>query len=244
MQLKVIGSSSKGNAYVLDGQQESLVIEAGIKLKEVKRAIGFDNLQKVVGCIISHQHNDHAGYAAEYASAGIKVLALQATLEAKGISRNSMAVEEGKGYRAGGFTIYPFGVMHDVPCVGYVVCHKECGKLVFFTDTYACQHSFTGVTNYLIEANYSDERLEANIAAGRVPTMLRNRLMTSHMEIGNTIAFLRRNPLKEVRNIVLVHLSDGNSDEAQFIDRTIAATGKRVYAARAGMVVDISPQPL
>lgn len=244
MQLKVIGSSSKGNAYVLDGQHESLVIEAGIKLKEVKRAIGFDSLPKVVGCIISHSHNDHAGYAAEYAMAGIKVLALQATLEAKSIRSNCMAVEEGKGYKVGGFTVYPFEVMHDVPCVGYVVCHEECGKLVFFTDTYACQHSFTGVTHYLIEANYSDERLEANIAAGRVPQLLRNRLLTSHMEIGNTIAFLRRNPLKAVRNIVLVHLSDGNSDEAQFIDRTIAATGKRVYAARAGMVVDISAQPL
>lgn len=244
MQLKVIGSSSKGNAYVLDGQRESLVIEAGIKLKEVKRAIGFDNLPKVVGCIISHSHNDHAGYAAEYAEAGIIVLALQATLDAKGIGRNCMAVEEGKGYKVGGFTVFPFEVMHDVPCIGYVVCHEECGKLVFFTDTYACQHSFTGVTHYIIEANYSDERLEENIAAGRVPQLLRNRLLTSHMEIGNTIAFLRRNPLKTVRNIVLVHLSDGNSDEAQFIDRTIAATGKRVYAARAGMVVDISKQPL
>lgn len=244
MQLKVIGSSSKGNAYVLDGQRESLVIEAGIKLKEIKRAIGFDNLPKVVGCIISHSHNDHAGYAAEYAEAGIIVLALQATLDAKGIGRNCMAVEEGKGYKVGGFTVFPFEVMHDVPCIGYVVCHEECGKLVFFTDTYACQHSFTGVTHYLIEANYSDERLEENIAAGRVPQLLRNRLLTSHMEIGNTIAFLRRNPLKAVRNIVLVHLSDGNSDEAQFIDRTIAATGKRVYAARAGMVVDISKQPL
>ncbi|WP_279167794.1 MBL fold metallo-hydrolase [Muribaculum intestinale] len=244
MQLKVIGSSSKGNAYVLDGQQESLVIEAGIKLKEVKRAIGFDNLPKVVGCIISHSHNDHAGYATEYAAAGIKVLALQATLEAKSITRNCMAIEEGKGYKIGGFIVYPFGVMHDVPCIGYVVCHEECGKLVFFTDTYACQHSFTGVNHYLIEANYSDERLAENIAAGRLPPMLRDRLLTSHMEIGNTIAFLRRNPLNAVRNIILVHLSDGNSDEVQFIDRTVAATGKRVYAASAGMVIDINRSPL
>jgi phosphoribosyl 1,2-cyclic phosphodiesterase len=243
MQLKVIGSSSKGNAYVLDGTQESLVIEAGIKLIEVKRAIGY-NLPKVAGCIISHAHNDHAGYALEYANAGIKVLALQATLEAKGIQRNCMAVEQGKGYRAGGFTVYPFMLKHDVPCCGYVVCHEECGKLVFFTDTYACQHSFNGVNHYLIEANYSDERLEENIAAGRVPSVLRNRLLTSHMEIGNTIAFLRRNPLQGVRNIILVHLSDGNSDEAQFVERCVAATGKRVYAAKAGMVVNINQQPL
>lgn len=244
MQLHVIGSSSKGNCYVLNGQNECLIIEAGVKLLEVKRAIGFNNLPKVVGCIISHSHNDHAGYAAEYAGAGIKVLALQPTLEAKGIQRNCMAVEEGKGYRAGGFTIYPFGVLHDVPCVGYVVCHEECGKLVFFTDTYACQHTFKGVTHYLVEANYCDEKLEANIEAGRLPMFLRDRLLTSHMEIGNTIAFLRRNDLKGVRNIVLVHLSDGNSDEAQFIQRTVAATGKRVHAARAGMVIDINQQPL
>lgn len=243
MKLHILGSSSKGNGYILDGSTESLIIEAGVKLLEIKRALDY-NYSKIAACIVSHCHNDHAGYAAEYAKAGIKMLALRATLEAKGIGRNCMAVEEGKGYKAGGFTIYPFEVMHDVPCVGYVVCHEECGKLVFFTDTYACQHSFTGVTNYLVEANYSDERLEENIAAGRVPQFLRNRLLTSHMEIGNTIAFLRRNPLKAVRNIVLVHLSDGNSDEAQFIDRTIAATGKRVYAARAGMVVDISVQPL
>lgn len=37
MQLKVLGSSSKGNGYVLDGNNEALVIEAGVKLIEAKK---------------------------------------------------------------------------------------------------------------------------------------------------------------------------------------------------------------
>ena len=75
MVLKVIGSSSKGNCYILESDTEALIIEAGCKLLEVKKAIQWQ-LSKVVGCIISHEHNDHAGYAKEYAKAGIKLLAL------------------------------------------------------------------------------------------------------------------------------------------------------------------------
>ena len=229
---------------MLKGTQESLVLEAGVKLQALKKAMGF-NLSSVVGCCISHQHNDHAGHAFDYSEAGIRLLAPQECLEAKQINRrNSVAVEQGKGYRLGGFTVYPFNVLHDVPCVGYVITHAECGKVVFFTDTYACLYAFKGVNQYLVEANYCDERLEANIASGKVPLSLRNRLLTSHMEIGNTIAFLRRNELKGVRNIVLVHLSDGNSNEEQFIERTVEATGKRVYAAKAGMVINFDVQPL
>ncbi|MCM1220969.1 MAG: MBL fold metallo-hydrolase, partial [Lachnospiraceae bacterium] len=156
MELVITGSSSKGNGYVLNGTTEALCIEAGTKLMETKKALGF-NLQKVRGCIVTHRHNDHSKYAAEYASAGIRLLALADVLEAKGITRNGMAIQLGNAYRLGGFVVTPFAVQHDVPCVGFVVQHSECGKVVFITDTYACQYRFKGVTHYLLEANYSDE---------------------------------------------------------------------------------------
>lgn len=55
MILKCLGSSSKGNCYLLIGDSETLIIEAGIKFKEVKKALDFD-LSNVVGCCISHEH--------------------------------------------------------------------------------------------------------------------------------------------------------------------------------------------
>ena len=37
MVLKVLGSSSSGNSYILDDGNEALIIEAGIKLLDVKK---------------------------------------------------------------------------------------------------------------------------------------------------------------------------------------------------------------
>lgn len=238
MQLHVIGSSSKGNCYILESSSEALILEAGCKLMEVKKSLHWQ-LSKVVGCAVSHEHNDHAGYAAEYAAAGIKVLALPAVQQAKGIKRNAIAVELGKAYKMGSFVLQPFEVMHDVPCVGYMVKQQELGKLVFFTDTFACKYRFKCVSTYMVEANYCDELLEANIEAGKVPMLLRNRLMTSHMELHNTIGFLRSSDLSSVRNIVLVHLSAGNAEAARFEEAVMAATGLPAVAAREGLTMEV-----
>ena len=239
MELIVIGSSSKGNGYVLNGTQEALCIEAGTKLIEAKKALNFD-LRKVRGCIVTHVHNDHSRYAKDYAEGGIHVLALAQVLEAKGITRNATAITLGNAYRLGGFVVTPFALQHDVPCVGWVVQHAECGKVVFITDTYACQYRFNGVTNYLLECNYSDEILDANIAAGKVQPAMRDRLLTSHLELSNCIRYLQTSDLSQVQKVVLIHLSDGNSNETQFVQQVREATGKRVYAANAGMVLQFN----
>lgn len=239
MQLHVIGSSSKGNCYILECVNEALILEAGCKLVEVKKMLNW-NLSKVVGCAISHEHNDHAGYTAEYAKAGIKVLTLPSVLKAKGIDRNSITAQFGKGYKMGGFILQPFDVMHDVPCAGYIIRHQELGKLVFFTDTFACKYRFKNVTTYMIEANYCDDMLQANIEAGKVPLSLRNRIMTSHMELQNTIGYLRSSDLTKVNNIILVHLSAGNANAQQFEQAVVAATGIPTIAAKDNTTINIS----
>lgn len=239
MELVVLGSSSSGNGYVLNGTTEALCIEAGVKLIEAKKAVNF-NLPKLRGCIVSHRHIDHSKYAADFAKAGIRVLALADVLEAKGITRNATAIQLGNAYKLGGFVVTPFALQHDVPCVGYVVQHAECGKVVFITDTYACAYRFKGVSNYLLEANYSDEILEHNIATGSVQPSMRERLLTSHMEIGNSIRYLLTSDLSAVQKVVLIHLSNGNSNEAQFVQAVREATGKRTYAASAGMVLQLN----
>ena len=66
MLLTVLGSSSKGNGYILDNGQEALILECGVNIKEAKKALQF-NIRKVAGCVVTHQHNDHAGHIAKYA---------------------------------------------------------------------------------------------------------------------------------------------------------------------------------
>jgi phosphoribosyl 1,2-cyclic phosphodiesterase len=53
--LKVIGSSSQGNSYILNSNTGSLLIDCGIRFKEIQRAFDF-NLSGIKGCLISHEH--------------------------------------------------------------------------------------------------------------------------------------------------------------------------------------------
>jgi len=56
MKLKILGSSSKANSYVLRSSKgEVLLLECGKKLLDVKKALNFD-LSNIVGMVISHVH--------------------------------------------------------------------------------------------------------------------------------------------------------------------------------------------
>lgn len=238
MVLTCIGSSSKGNCYVIQNNSEALIIEAGLPLLEAKKVLNW-NIQKVVGCLVSHQHGDHAAFAKEYTDAAIPLLAPEETIKTKKIGYSAKAAEHGKCYKLGNFKVIPFNVYHDVPCMGYLVWHKEFGKLLFTTDTYAVPYNFNGINHWLIEANYSDEILNNNIANGRVPKMMKERLMLSHLSIDNAIGVLKRNDLSQTKHIVLLHLSDGNSNETEFVKAVRRATGKRTIAAKKGVEITL-----
>lgn len=238
MQLKVIGSSSSGNCYVLENETEALVIECGCPLRDLKRMMHYE-MSKIVGCIISHEHNDHAGYAQEYSQSCIHIYALQDVLDKKNIVRRSHAINEGETIHMGSFTVKPFNVKHDVPCLGFQIDHDECGRILFLTDTYSCPINCVGINHWLIEANYADSILDENIKNGSVSPSMRKRLLLSHMEIDNTIQVLKRSELANTRNIVLIHLSSRNSDEQYFIDKVQSATGKATYVADSGMNIQL-----
>lgn len=72
MRLRVLGSGSSGNCYILENDNEALIIEAGLPFMEVKKALDF-NVMKIAGVLASHIHGDHAKYIGEYEKAGVPV---------------------------------------------------------------------------------------------------------------------------------------------------------------------------
>lgn len=239
MVLKVLGSSSQGNCYILENKNEALIIEAGVRFIEVKKALGFD-IRKVSGCLITHQHNDHAKYIKAMVESGFPTLALEEVWTAKGVTGSrAYCIERGKGYRFGRFKVLPFDAFHDVPCVGYLIDHPETGRIMFLTDSCMCEYVFPGLNQVMIECNYSDAKLVEAINAGRTLPSQRERLMTSHMELNTCKGFLCANDLTNVANIVLLHLSDNNSDEKNFVSEIERQTGKVVYAAHTGLEIEL-----
>lgn len=239
MELKVLGSSSSGNCYILDNGNEALIIEAGIRFLDVKKALCFQ-LRKVAGCLITHQHNDHAKYMKSMADSGFHILALPDVLTAKGVNGSRVkALELGKGYKFGNFKVVAFPACHDVPCVGYLIDHPETGRILFLTDSCMCEYIFPGLNHVLIECNYSDRKLIESINAGHTLPFQRNRLLTSHMELETCKGILAANDLSNVSNVVLLHLSKDNGDEPVFISEIQKATGKVVYVAKPGLTIQM-----
>ena len=244
MRLNVLGSDSNGNCYVLQTDKEALIIEAGVRFSEVKKILKWQ-LSKVVGAVITHEHNDHAKYIRDFVSNGITVLALPSVFKAKGIDSLSFRkeIEPMHGYIVGGFKVFAMPVCHDVPCVGFIIEHEDMGRMLFVTDTMMLEYRVPGLNHILLEANYAEDILDTKIEAGSVPLSMKPRLIHSHMEIETTKGILRANDLSGVNEIVLIHLSNGNSDERRFVREVQETSGKPVYAAVAGLELNLSINP-
>jgi ribonuclease BN (tRNA processing enzyme) len=139
--------------------------------------------------------------------------------------------------------VIPFEVHHDVPCLGFYISHPECGNVMFITDTYMCDYTFPNLNQVIIEANYSDAILEHNIIYKGLNPIMRRRLLFSHMEIETTKNILRGLDLSQVVNIVLIHLSDGNSNEKQFVDEISEEFCKNTIAANKEIDIDFNLTP-
>ncbi len=241
MKLIVIGSSSAGNCYILENETEALIIECGVRFPFIKQALKF-KLTKVRCCLITHEHKDHCMSVNELILGGINIMATAGTIKAMGVSpahHRVKAIEEGKQYEVGGFTILPFKVEHDAAQpVGFIINHVETGNVLFVTDTYYVAYKFRDLHNIIVEANFSEEIVNQRVVDGKEPEFLRDRNYTSHMSIANCKKMLQANDLSQVNNIVLIHLSDRNSNAEQFKTEISAATGKRVQIAEPGMIIE------
>lgn len=245
MRLKVINSNSSGNCYVLYNDTESLLIECGVKFSVIKKAINFD-LLKVCGCILTHEHKDHSQAVNDLLNSGIEVWASSGTHLACGTDQHRRArfTFSEDVFRVGKFKVLAFGVKHDAnEPLGYLINHPETGNVLFLTDTYYCEYKFSGLNNILVEANYSQRILEEKVKNGYVLPFLQQRIVRSHMNIETTIDLLKANDLKAVNNIVLIHLSDSNSDANEFVNMVSDATSKSVFIANAGMDIEFNKTP-
>lgn len=244
MQMQCLGSSSGGNCYLLRARHEALVLEAGIPLTEVKKAVSWQ-IKGLVGCLVSHQHLDHAKFIGQYLQNGIKVLALEDVFSALGLGGNVFAREAlpNHGYVMGGFKVYTLPVDHDVPCLGFVIDHAEMGRTLFITDTMMLRYRIPRLNHIMIECNYSDQVLDESIAAGETPSAMRQRLLQTHMELQTAKGVLMANDLADVNEVVLLHLSSRHSDESLFKAEVEAACGKQTHIAKAGLTLDFAQMP-
>lgn len=57
MLLKCVNTGSRnGNCYILENDTEALILDAGVRYKEILRALDY-NVSKVAAVLLSHEHS-------------------------------------------------------------------------------------------------------------------------------------------------------------------------------------------
>ncbi len=209
MKIKPIASSSAGNCTIIESNSQQLIIDAGIPVSRIRKEIGgFEN---VVGCLVSHEHGDHAGY--------IKQLRKQT---------NVPIFREGH-FTLGKWWIWPFQVMpvklqHDVPCFGFLILTRK-HKLFYATDTASIPYTFPGLTMAAIESNFSWDLISKSDQSDPVI----QRTINNHLDLDSALDFAERHP--DLEELHLLHLSDSHSDEKLFYETAVNRLGIPVYVA-------------
>ena len=232
MDIQVLASGSKGNCYHISDDRNSILIECGLPWKQIQRGINF-RTSKLAGCLVTHEHLDHCKAVRDVMKAGIDCYMSQGAAEALKLSGHRLhIVRPLRQFKVGAWIVLPFAVQHDAADpLGFLISTRSGDKLLYATDTYYLKYRFSGLNYILVECNYALDILQKNVEAGLVPMAVKNRVLRSHFSLEHVKGFLQANDLSRVREIWLLHLSDGNSDAARFKREIQELTGKPVYIA-------------
>lgn len=246
MKLTVIGSGSAGNCYVLEARDSALILECGLPPERVFKTSSVMP-SKVAGCIISHEHGDHAGFARRFAALGMTVYASMGTLSALGMTKDSARCRSLRSMmpsRIGEWMVIPFDLIHDaVEPTGFIIKHPECGKILFVTDTRYVPLSFRlqRLDHIMVEANYSDDILDDNVLENKMTMDRAVRVRQTHMSLRSACELVKANETPALKTVILLHLSSGNADPERFArEASKTALLAQVYVAAAGLSIELN----
>ena len=227
MKLKTLATGSKGNLYLIQTESGDLLIEAGLPIKKIKQKLNF-NFNNILGCLITHEHGDHAKSIQDIAELGIDVYTSNGTVTATKTNHYRYnIIEAKKEFKIGDFKILPFDIQHDsLEPLGFLIEYQG-KRLLFATDTYYLKYKFANLTHIAIECNYVETVIKEKLENKEIHISQVERLLKSHMSLENCIEFLKANDLSKVEEMHLIHLSERNSD-IEIIEREI----KKVYRGK------------
>lgn len=239
MHLVICNSGSDGNTYLLNSKNNCVVLDCGVNLKIVKKSLNF-KVNHIKFALCTHFHKDHSRYIQDYLNMGIKVYMPMQVKEMYADSNYAIPIEPMKKIEIDGFCVTPFEVPHDkdVVCYAYIIENADFGKLLYMTDCMYCKYNFRNIkiNHFLCECNYMKELADENYELS-----LRNRVLSTHMELQTAKAFIEANKSNALRTIVLCHLSQQNADPDKMLSevQNVVGEGVNVFVAHKGLEVEL-----
>jgi phosphoribosyl 1,2-cyclic phosphodiesterase len=213
MKLKCIATGSTGNCYLLTSNSgETLILDCGIPIKEIKKGLDW-HIKDVVGVLCTHKHLDHSKSVKDFEAMGIPILA-------------PYLGDSCKSMNMGGFTVKPFDLTtidgswtHTdangelCPIYGFLITHKEMGRMLYITDCEVVKWKFKDINHILLGVNYDKDLIDRD-NAGKA-----NHVFRGHLSIDTACDFVKANYPDSLQNVIMCHLSSENADSDSFIEK-------------------------
>lgn len=237
MKLQVLGSSSKGNCYILQTPSGKLMLECGLPYRDIQKALDFD-FSDIIGVLVTHGHQDHCKSAGDMMRSGINVWMSEGAAKSVPRTNHNLQIARSKVLLPiGDFVILPFDVNHDAEePLGYLIHYKSTGeRLLFCTDTYYIKYTFEKLHYIMVECNHIEELITDNV--------IRDRLRKSHFSLENVKTFLMANDLSRTQKIILLHLSGDNAEPSRMRGEISNQTGVDTEIATPGKIIELQQRP-
>jgi phosphoribosyl 1,2-cyclic phosphodiesterase len=214
VRLTLLGSGSSGNVAYVEARRTRVLVDAGLnkralvaRLAELSPPVSLDEIDAV---LVTHDHNDHAGCAAQL---GRPLFATAGTRRA--CEMEATRVLAGQPFTVGALQVTPVGIPHDaVETVAYVVSDgrtsvgvlTDCGH-----DAPEVARAFAGVDVMVLEANHD----AALLRTGPYPFSIKRRVggRLGHLSNEQAASLLRMmlQAGRAPRLVVAAHLSQANN---------------------------------
>lgn len=125
----------------------------------------------------------------------------------------------------------------ECPIFGYVILHdNEPLRMLYITDCEFVKWRFSNMNTLLIGIDYMDKYLE-----NEQNEIKRRHVLNGHMELKTGIDFVKVTDRdKTLKNVIIGHLSESNSDYQIFENEISKVTDANVSVARKGAIYELS----
>ena len=231
LRVTILGSGSRGNATLIEGQDTTVLIDAGFSARALKRRLEMIGRrpQDIQALLLTHEHTDHAsGAPSACAQFGWPMYATAGTLDAlPDATSPSIAINTQSAFSIGGLTVQATRVPHDArEAVALVITERSTGcRIGLATDLGHVPESlpqqFERLDVLIVESNHDDRML----AEGPYPWVLKRRIgsQLGHLSNNQAAAFIATCVHSGLKNVVLAHLSaTNNTPEVALLAATTA----------------------
>lgn len=217
-----LSSSSYANCVVVQDKQTCILIDCGLRKKDIRPYLAIAGLAPgdIDAIIVTHRHNDHV-YGLNYFLQEKNVPVYSTARVLREINRSInftvpvrlKIINECSKQNIGTLGVIPFRLSHDVETVGFII-HGDGERLGFLTDTgfvpESCLKAFHDLDYLYIESNHDTEMYKRSTKP--VHVIRRNLGLTGHLSNEQCGQALQSMWHPNCNLVVLAHLSEEDNE--------------------------------